>query len=83
MIADIEGLSGMSDADLSSLLARCSLETIAVAIHGVDPDLKKRMLRALGFFARMRLKSMPVYRTIVPLRDVENAHADIVSAANR
>ena len=83
MIADIEGLSGMSDAELSSLLARCPLETIAVAIHGVDPDLKKRMLRALGFFTRIRLKSLPVYRTSVPLAAVEAAHAEIVAAANR
>lgn len=82
MLADIEELSGLGDGELSSLLARCPLGTIAAAMHGVDPELRKRMLKALGFFARIRLRSMPVYRTSVPLSAVETAHADIVAAAN-
>ena len=81
MIADIGDLSGMGDAELSSLLARCPLVTIAVALHGVDPALRKKMLRALGFVSRLRLKALPVFRSSVPLADVEAAHAYIVSAA--
>lgn len=82
-ISTIDDLSFMPEVELRALMARCGLDAIAFAVHGVDPATKRRLIRALSPFRGLRLRAMRTYREAVPLASVEAAHAAIVAEANR
>jgi len=82
-ISTIDDLASMPDPELRALVAKCGLETIAYAVHGVDTATKRRLVLSLSLFRRLKLRAMRVYREAIPLASVEAAHEAIVAEANR
>ncbi len=81
-LSNLDDLIQYDKSTIKMLLRNVELNKIAIAMHGLSPELKNKIKHSLTIKSRIKLIFSPISYTSIKLSLVENVHKEILNKIN-